>query len=524
MLPEPEAATLTELDHRLFEALVPPDHYLRRVLAIVDFDALRDRLAPLYSPIGRPAIEPLVLLKLEFLQYQYGYSDRDIIAECGVNIAYRFFLGLGVDSTLPTPSLLSYFRARLGPEVHQQIFDDLVTQARNKGLVKDRLRLKDATHILANIAVPSTLGLVACVRDDLLDAARPYAPAQVAAEEAETQRLREATAGLPERDRLVHRVAHLRAVLSWVDALLERLEREAPNADRARLCAAADLAHKVLRDRDDPEASDKVLSTVDSEARRGWHHQFFDGFLLDALLDADSGLFTAVSLLAANADEAANATPLIAHEEQVHGNNIEAMSIDAIGFRGDLLEQWSDPQGLNLDVIVPPKAEPATTVFAPEQFVLDPAGAALTCPAGQTTHARQRNTNDTGWKYHFSGRQCRDCPLRAQCLQNPASRHGRGVIKNDHEAAYRRARQKATTARYQEVRREHPLIERKLGELVRWHGARRARYWGRAKVSIQVLLTAWVVNIKQFMSLLNRPAQSPAGAVRASRSAALANG
>jgi IS5 family transposase len=129
-----------------------------------------------------------LLLKLEFLQYHDRLSDRQVIEQAKVNVAYREFLELGLKSDLPDPSLLSRFRARLGAEGHRRIFDDLVAQARERGLVKDRLRLKDATHVIANVAIPTTIRLVATMRDRLLDAATAYDP-----ERAEGERLRAET-------------------------------------------------------------------------------------------------------------------------------------------------------------------------------------------------------------------------------------------------------------------------------------------------------------------------------------------
>ena len=511
--------SLTALDRRIFDATVPADHYLRRVHQAIDFGRIRTILLSSYHPrLGRPPFDPLVLLKLEFLQYQYDLSDREVINHSQVNMAFRLFLDLSLDSPLPDPSLLTYFRKRLGPEVHQRVFQELITQARQQGLVKDRLRLKDATHVLANIAVPTTLVLVAQARGQLLDAALPYAPERVSQEQAEVIRLRTATADLPDAERLAHRVAHLRTLVAWAEELLPPGEPAVPELDpaRQRLRRALDLAHKILHDRDNPKQGDKVVSTHDSTARNGWHHQWFTGYSLDIAMDADSEFITAVDVLAANADEAANATNLIQQEEQAQGNDIEAMSIDGIGFRGDLIDEWTDPQGLNLEVIVPP-TEPAPSVgFAPEAFTLDAAQAKLTCPAGQTTETRERNANDTGWKYRFAARQCAGCPLRGQCMAKPeTTTGGRTVIKNDYEATYRAAREKAKTPRYQEVRRQHPKVERKLGELARWHKARHARYWGKSKVLIQALLTGLVVNVKCFLRLVEGPAKPTEGTVRA---------
>jgi transposase len=510
---------LTELDREIFGILIPPDHYLRRVHETVDFDRFFPILAAQYDPtMGRPPIEPVLLLKLEFLQYEYGLSDREVINQSQVNMAFRFFLDLSLRSPLPDPSLLTYFRQRLGPEIHQQIFQDLTTQARQQGLIKDRLRLKDATHVLANIAVPSTLTLVAQMRDQLLEAASLWDPERVAQERTEAQRLHTVTAHLPDAERLVHRVSHLRTLVAWADELLATVERAVPAGDPAplRLRRALDLAHQILHDRDDPEAKDKVVSVHDPEARKGWHHQWFTGYSLDLVMDADSEWITAIDVLPANGDEAANASHLIEQEEQAQGNDIEALSIDGIGFRGELIEQWSDPEGLNLEVIVPPTEPAPAAGFPPEAFTLDGAGQTLTCPAGATTQSRVRNEKDTGWKYRFSAGQCAECPLRAQCLAQPeTTTGGRTVIKNDHEATYRAAREKAQTPRYREVRAQHPKVERKLGELVRWHGGRRARYRGRARVLIQQLLTGFAVNVKRMLKLLENAEAARAGTVRA---------
>jgi IS5 family transposase len=504
----------TEQDREIFDLLVPPDHYLRRVLAAVDFERFRPILLSHYDPnLGRPPLEPLLLLKLEFLQFQYGFSDREVIRQSQVNMAFRLFLDLSLRSPLPHPSLLTYFRQRLGPQTHQEIFQDLIAQARQRGLVKDRVRLKDATHVLANIAIPSTLTLVAQTRDQLLEAAGPWAPERVAQEHAEAQRVHTATAELPQAEQLVHRVAHLRTLVAWADDLLATVAAD-PAARRLR--QAVELAHRVLHDRDDPEAPGKVVSVHDAEAGTGWHHEWFTGYSLDIAMDAHSELITAVDVLPPSADEAANATQLIQQEEQAQGNDIETLSIDGIGFRGDLIDQWTDPEGLNLEVIVPPTEPAPVGGFPPEAFTLDAAEKELTCPAGQTTHTRARNGKDTGWKYRFSAGQCGGCPLREKCLAKPATTTGgRTVIKNDYEATYRAAREKAKTPRYQEVRKQHPRIERKLGEMVRWHDARHARYRGRAKVLIQGLLTGWVVNVKRLMKLIAEPAGPTAGTVRA---------
>jgi transposase len=499
----------------LYEKIVPEEHFLRRVLQAVDFESFRPLLTSAYSPDqGRPALDPVVLLKLELLERQYRLSDREVIGAARFNVAHRLFLGLSLESPLPHHTSMTYFRNRLGPQRLQQIFDDLVGQARRLGLVKDRLRLKDATHIIANIAVPSTIRLLAEAREQLLDALRPFAPERVAEEERRAEAIHLGTDDLKDEDRLLQRVTHLRAVLLWADEVpRQEIFHQQPEEVQQELRATLALAHKILADREDPDAGDKVLSVHDPDARRAKHGDWFDGYLLDVAMDADSAIITAVNVLPGNGDEGADSAALIRREEQAHGNDVAAVSLDGAGYRGPVLRELA---GLNLEVFTPPTERAPSQGFPPERFSLTVIDGkpTLTCPAGQSTRERKRNRHDTGYMYRFHKTQCGDCTLREQCLANPQA-ITRQVTINDYEAEYAAANAKAKTPEYAQVRREHPAIERKLSELVRRHDARHARYRGRLRVWYQSLMTCLVVNMKRMVRLLFAPSEQVALAVRA---------
>ncbi|MGQ0810574.1 MAG: IS1182 family transposase, partial [Nitrospiraceae bacterium] len=482
----------------------------------LDFSALRPLVTDCYSPDqGRGAIDPVLLLKLLLLQFHYGLSDDGVIRQAQVNLAFRFFLDLPLNAVLPEPSLLSQFRTRLGADRFASVFQEILRQARGAGLVKDRLRLKDATHLIANIAVPATIRLVAQARDQLLAAAASFAPDEVAAHRQAALELRQATVDLKDEARLLRRVEHLRELLVWGAAWQERLEIGAPPvspAVDAAFVAALSIARKVLNDRE-PEASDKIVSLTDTDARRGKHGQYYDGYQLDVSLDADSDLICGLDVLAANADEAVNAKALIEREEAAHGNDIESLSMDAIGYNGAVLKALSDdPAGPQLTVYVPPKEAPPRQpeLYQSDDFRLNEAGDELSCPQGETTRTRYRDTLGHGWVYHFSAKQCRDCPLRGQCVA-AGNKRPRRVSKNDFRAQYKAAQARATTNEYNQIRKQHPAIERKLNELVRWHDGRRVRYRGRLRVKVQYLLLGLVVNCKRIVRLLTAaPIAQPA--------------
>lgn len=527
MLKESYYVVPTELDQVVFDKLVPAEHYLRKVKVLIDFERFRAEVRDCYSSsMGRSAEDPVRMIKLEFLELHYNLSDREVIAEAQVNVAFRYFLDLSLDSPLPVPSLLSQFRSRLGAERHRALLNALVGQARECGLVQDRLRLKDATHVIANIAVPSAIQLVAQVRDRLLQALGPYRPEQVAMERAQARVIHQVTADLKDAERLLQRVAQLRQIVAGADAVAAEWGAPPAAADppRRRLEAALAVAHRVLADQDDPAKGDRVRSVSDPEARRGKHGAYYDGYALDISMDEASELITAVEILPANGDEAADAAVLLAAEETAHGNNVQALSLDGIGFRGEVLRQLGDPQGLGVTVYVPVRewSSQERGFFQPTDFVWNAEHTGVRCPGGHESARCTRYAH--GWRFHFRRRQCAACPLRTQCMAQLPRKHGRDVLKNDYEAEYLAARARAQGPEYAAVRSQHPKIERKLAEIVRYHGGRRARYRGRWRTQVQYLLTALVVNIKRMVRLLAAGWSHSGGALPAGGTAALPNG
>lgn len=516
----PEPAS--KFDLFLFELFVPQDHYLRKVMACIDFESLRPRLAHFYSPgFGRYAIDPVRMLKTLFLCFEYHLSDRLVMERATTDMAFRWFLGFGRKDQIPNHTNGTHFRERLGDDGFRQIFQDVLTQARAHGLLSDRLRLKDATHILADIADLRPIGLVAQVREALWQAAERLLANTVSQQRTAYETLQQSTAALPDDERLALRVNHLREVT----AVLQQQLNDLPTTDKEgkpgqRVQCALEVASKLLVDCDHPKQGDRLASAMDPDARCGKHGQFYVGYLLDVAMDPESEIITAVNVLPSNGTEAADAITLIHQEEKAQANKVEGLSMDRSGYNGPVLRELSDPQGLNLDVTVPPKAARERTTFPSERFaltVLENGTPVLTCPAGHTSGPGKANTQKYTTLFRFKAKECRCCPLREQCLEHPASQKGRTVQKNDYQAEYDKLAAKAKTPEYQETRRLHPKVERKLNEVARHHHCRRARYRGKLKVLVQAVLTTMTVNIKRMVKLIVRsvPKVARAPAVRA---------
>ncbi len=136
------------------EGLVPKDHLLRKIEAVIDFSFIHDRVAGLYCPDnGRPPLDPTLMFKALFVGYLFGIrSERQLLREIEVNVAYRWFLGLQLTEPVFDASTLSQNRRRRfeGTTVAQDIFDAIVEQAIAKGLVDGTVLYTNSTHLKAN--------------------------------------------------------------------------------------------------------------------------------------------------------------------------------------------------------------------------------------------------------------------------------------------------------------------------------------------------------------------------------------
>ncbi len=138
----------------ILENLVPENHLLRKIEKVIDFSFINEICKQYYcEDNGRPAIEPEVLFRMLFIGYLYGIrSERRLVEEVKVNVAYRWFLGYDLTDKIPDASVIWQNRLRRfnGTDIPQQIFDNIVRQAMKYGLVGGRVLYSDSTHLKAN--------------------------------------------------------------------------------------------------------------------------------------------------------------------------------------------------------------------------------------------------------------------------------------------------------------------------------------------------------------------------------------
>jgi IS5 family transposase len=149
---KPKSSQLSLYGDHIYDRVISEDHFLKRLEKTVDFSFVNDLCRDAYnSDLGRPAYEPHLMVKMVFLQFLYDISDRRIEEEVNYNLVLKWFMGLAIDESPPDATSLTRFRERLGVKRFTGIFNQIVSLARDKGLISDRLTIVDSTHVKARV-------------------------------------------------------------------------------------------------------------------------------------------------------------------------------------------------------------------------------------------------------------------------------------------------------------------------------------------------------------------------------------
>lgn len=447
---KPPAPHQHRLEMVTLEELVPVDHLLRLIDRHIRFDFIREATAHLYcADNGRPAVDPVQLFKMLFIGYLFGIrSERQLVREIQVNVAYRWFLGLGLTDRIIDASIFSQNRRRrfAGADIEQTVFDQIVEQAIEHGLIGGRVFYRDSTHL-------------------------------------------KASANKNRHD--VHQVQ------TTPHAYLAELD-DAINADRAAHGKAP------LADRSDDEPSTKAIkiSRTDPEAgymvRDGKPTGFF--YLDHRTVEGDHALITDIHVTPANLHDSVPYLSRLDPMRSRFGFDVAAVGLDA-GYFTPAICRGLNERGI-YGVIGYRRPNHRDGYFYKREYVYDRQQDVYACPNGQVLN--YRTTNRTGYReYASTPAQCAGCAMKGQC-----TRSANGVkvvirhVWEDHKEAVDAHRLTQSGKRLYKRRKE--TVERSFADARELHGHRYARFRGVAKVRGQALLAGACQNMKKMARLLER--------------------
>jgi Transposase DDE domain/Transposase domain (DUF772) len=493
-LPEPSIFRLLSREsHRLF-----PD----------------EAFADLFSDIGRCCVPPRIVSVVMVLQRVHGLSDREAADAFAFDLRWKYAAGaLDFDHPGFVHTVLVDMRERLRRSARpDRIFEVVLDVAKEAGLV-GRKRVLDSTALYDAVATQDTVTLMRSAIRGLLREADDELEGQL---RSILKRDDDYTsAGKPgcdwddkaAREALVDELARDGYAALWT---IDDRKLVGPLRQAAELLAT--VLGQDLEQRDDGVfriarrvASDRLISTVDPEARHGHKTaaRGFDGYKGHISVDPDSEIIVATTVTAGNAADGSVAKQLL--EESLGeptSTEPNAAPLDKLQVYGDasygtaeIVEHIEEAGGEANVKVQPPSSAEGT--FSKDAFDVDLKASSVRCPAGVLVQIRR--SKDGGGIAEFAA-NCQDCALRGQCT---ASKGGRSIRIHPKEQTLIRSRQRqkspAWKANYRAIR---PKVERKLAHLVRHrHGGRRARVRGRVRIAHDFALLAAGINLKRIATL-----------------------
>lgn len=467
--------------------MVPRDHLLRRmdVFVTIALGDLHAQLTPFYSEIGRPSVDPELMIRMLLVGYCYGIrSERRLCQEVALHLAYRWFCRLDLEDRIPHHSTFSL--NRLGrfreSDILRHIFERVVVACMAAGLVKGEGFAVDASVIEANASryhgkAPNEL--------DWTDAQkqRRAVAEYLAAVEAEAKAAAAEAARDDERD------------ASWDDDDEDGdNEPETPRRRRAR------------------RKTPKVISPSDPfsawTAKANKRVQF--GYGLNYLVDVEHAVIVDVEATPARTYDEIDATRTMIDRTEARFNlkpkRLIADTAYGIGrFLGWLVKE----KRITPHIPVWDKSQREDGTFSRDDFTFDKKHNIYVCPAGKALTTTGRVTKEDGVRYVASLVDCRSCALKQQCCPKGKNRY---ITRDLDEDARDVARRKMKTKAFLKSRDERKRVEMRFGHLKTHHGFERMRLRGLTGARDEFLLAAIVQNLKTMALRLIRPPPDPAPA------------
>lgn len=424
---------------------VPADHLLRRIDWLLDFGTLRHELEALYSHTGRPSVDPELMIRMLLIGYLYGIrSERRLVDEVHLNLAYRWFCRLGLEGRVPDRSTFSKNRHGrfANGDVLRRVFEMVVDRCAAFGFVGGQAAAVDGSTIAADANRE---------RKD-----QPEAMQKAWAAKEEIAR--------PVRD-------YLDQLAADAEEVHEGPQHKAP---------------KYLSETD-PQAA---WSIKDGPGRFSYETNY--------LIDTDHGIIMDVEATPARlSQEIVAAKKMLARTAERHGFHPDALAADKSYGTGPFLA-WLLKRDIAPHVPVLDRQHQTDGKYDLSHFSYDAARDSFTCLEGHEMPFRKVDAARRIKQYSADAGTCGACPIRKACTTAPT----RSVSRHMDENARQIARDLSRTEQFELSRRKRKKVEMLFAHLKRNLGFTRLRLRGLRGASDEFLLAATAQNLKRLAKLV----------------------
>ena len=429
------------------EEVVPQDHQVRRIAEVLDLSWVRRELTPHYSPLGRPSIDPVLMIRMLIVGYAFAIrSERALCREVQVNLAYRWFCGLGLEDKIPDHSVFSRARNERfrDHDIFRQVFERVVAACIKAGLVGGEGFAVDASLIEADAnksrSIPGS------------EWSKDIDPTQAG-----------------------------RAVKEYLATL-----------DDAAYGAASEVIPKFVSP-SDPAA--QWTGAMKSAA--------FFAYADNYLIDVKHGIIVDVEASRAirQAEVGASRT-MLKRTEACFGIKPEWLVGDTAYGSAPNLNWLVNEQKIAPYIPVVEKSKREDGVFSREDFSFDEERDIYICPAGKILRTTGTVVNDDQVLYRARKRDCNACPLKMQCCPKEPVRK---IPRSIYEEARDVARAYGKTEAYERSRRDRKKVEMLFAHLKRILRLDRLRLRGPSGAQFEFTLAAIAQNLRRLAKIVSRP-------------------
>lgn len=484
---------------------VPKDHLLRKINEVVDFSFIYPIVKDCYSHTGAPSVDPVVVFKLSLIGYLYNVvSERRLLEEASLNLAYLWFLGYEIDEPLPDHSIMTKARIRFGVDIYREFFHRIVQACAEAGLVDGDTVFIDSTLIDSAASYKGGSAVRSrCLVEELNNAADEF-----------VEQVFEQNTQLPseekDSDDLGTNLKTNEMLTSPMDPDSNTQAKEVADDEFSRCKVKLSLADSTKgvnegqnkdkkgadKTKTDKKTNEMLASPTDPEAnivRRGSLNPrlcYKGHFLVDG---GNPRIITAVGLSPGMEHDAHLLLPLLAEHSSLAGDpNMLSADMGYSTANAYYLLKVKD-----VVPAIPKKPTSKSKRDVPKSaFSYDKASDCYICPEGKIlarSYAKGKNIS-----YRSKKKDCKECPLKEKCLTGKAKT--RSVLRSKDEDVFEWAAEHLQTQRAKAaLKRRKIWPETAFADAKDNHGMSRAKHRGKWKVEIQVLLTAAVINIKKLV-------------------------
>jgi transposase len=483
MLREYEQQRLSEYEG-LYDKIIGKDHILRKIKENIDFGFVNPMLKKSYCEhFGRPAKEPEVMFKQEFLKKMYDLSDEALIQSVKVNMAYKYFLGMNPEDEPVDASLMTKFRkTRITEDILEEMLGETVRQAIEKGIIKSRMIIADATHSKAS--------------------ARQETPTQIL--RRMTKELRkelyrtqfDLSNKFPEKP---IETADLTEEIEYSKNLVEAVRQAVEEKGNKKAKNTISRISELL----ESEKIKEIQSLTDEDAKTGHKSEqnHFFGYKSHIAMTEER----IITGLEVTTGEAADGKYLekIVEQSKNSGVIVEEICADmAYPSKGNL--EYAKKNEIKMIAKLNPVISNGKSRAA-EGFIFNKDADTMQCPAGHLAKSKRLSgKKDVGTNrklvYDFDTAKCKKCPRRYGCYKEGAKSKTYSVTIVSETHREQKAFQE--TEYFKERAKQRYMIEAKNAEMKQAHGLGTANSTGLVAMRLQSYFTAFVVNAKRIVKLL----------------------